>query len=247
MANTSWVDYKQLREDLEFEQVLEHYKVEVTVKGDQAQGFCPLPAHEGNRRSPSFSVHLKKNIWQCFGCGAKGNILDFCCLMEEADPEDSQAFRKVALQVQKRFLGKDDEPKKSQSSAKSDSKTEGAARNDASERYEAKGTATEAKGETPDAEPEREANGEDEAIAEDRPAVVVNAPLDFELKRLDTDHRYLSERRLTPSTISHFGLGFCKRRLMAGRIAIPLHDAQGQLIGYAGRLVDDSEIAEDKP
>jgi DNA primase len=34
---------------------------------------------------------------------------------------------------------------------------------------------------------------------------------------------------------------------MKGRIAIPLHDPEGKLIGYAGRLVDEDAISEKNP
>jgi hypothetical protein len=35
--------------------------------------------------------------------------------------------------------------------------------------------------------------------------------------------------------------------MLKSRVAIPLHDAGGKLIGYAGRVVDDTAINEDKP
>lgn len=76
---------------------------------------------------------------------------------------------------------------------------------------------------------------------------IVNAPLDFELKGLDPNHPYLHERGLTPETIRTFGLGYCGRGLMAGRIAIPLHNHEGNLVGYAGRVVDDGQIGEENP
>ena len=37
------------------------------------------------------------------------------------------------------------------------------------------------------------------------------------------------------------------RRFLKGRVAIPLHDADARLVGYAGRIVDDAEIGEDNP
>jgi len=77
--------------------------------------------------------------------------------------------------------------------------------------------------------------------------VIVNAPLDFELKHLDPNHPYLKERGFTPETIAQFGLGFCDNGLMKDRIAIPLHDHEGKLVGYAGRLVDDSKISDESP
>ena len=77
--------------------------------------------------------------------------------------------------------------------------------------------------------------------------VLVNRPIDFELKTLDPNHPYLKERGFTDETIRHFGLGYCNRGMLRGRIAIPLHDPQGKLVGYAGRLTKDSEINERNP
>jgi DNA primase len=77
--------------------------------------------------------------------------------------------------------------------------------------------------------------------------VVVNAPLDFELKGLEHNHPYLEKRGFSLKTAVHFGLGYCSRGLLKHRVAIPLHDKEGRLIGYAGRVVDDSMINEDNP
>jgi DNA primase len=35
--------------------------------------------------------------------------------------------------------------------------------------------------------------------------------------------------------------------LLSGRIAIPLHDNGGNLVGYAGRVVEDSKITDENP
>jgi DNA primase len=67
---------------------------------------------------------------------------------------------------------------------------------------------------------------------------VVNPPLRFVLK-LDATHPYLATRGLAQETIAHFGLGFCSKGVMAGRIAIPIHDEHGQLVAYAGRWPKD--------
>lgn len=63
-----------------------------------------------------------------------------------------------------------------------------------------------------------------------------NTPLRFALKDLQADHPYMAERGLSPETVAEFGLGFCRRGTMAGRVAIPIHNAAGALVGYAGRL-----------
>src|SRR5258708_3910266 len=101
MAN--WIDFKRLRESLDFEAVLRHYGVEIKRKGDQHHGFCPLPNHEGQKNSPSFSANLKRGIFHCFGCGAKGNVLEFAAMMENAASGDGGAFRTVALQLLRKF------------------------------------------------------------------------------------------------------------------------------------------------
>src|SRR5580704_10666705 len=100
---SEWIDFKALRAKLDFKQVLEHYKVEVKRKGNQHHGYCPLPNHNGKRNSPSFSANLEKGIFQCFGCGAKGNVLDFAAMMTKANPKDGTALHGVAIELQKRF------------------------------------------------------------------------------------------------------------------------------------------------
>jgi len=52
-------------------------------------------------------------------------------------------------------------------------------------------------------------------------------------------HPYLLDRGLEPTTIAEFGLGFCRTGSLAGRIVIPIHNAEGQLVAYAGRWPGD--------
>lgn len=68
-----------------------------------------------------------------------------------------------------------------------------------------------------------------------------NKPLEFVLKNLQTEHPYLTERGLSPETIQTFGLGFCQKGLMAGRIAIPIHNPKGELLAYVGRWPGDTD------
>lgn len=71
--------------------------------------------------------------------------------------------------------------------------------------------------------------------------VLINPELDFELKDLDPTHPYLTGRGFTPETMRHFGVGYCGRGFLKGRIATPLHDPTGKLVGYAGRSISDQE------
>lgn len=209
---SEWVNFKTLRESLDFGEVLRDYGVQLTVKGDQAVAFCPLPVHRerSKRKSKSFSVNWKRNIFQCFGCQAKGNVLDFAVLMEGGDPGNMDDFRSAALKLQRKYVkngGNESSPTRS----------------------------------------EKPSKVKEEPSQEPTVRCVINTPLDFALKHLDPSHAYLTERGLTPKTIQHFGLGYCSKGLMKGRIGIPLHDSKGRLIGYAGRLVDDTPVSDEEP
>jgi DNA primase len=73
-----------------------------------------------------------------------------------------------------------------------------------------------------------------------------NVPLKFCLDKLDPHHPYLEERGLTPDTIMEFGLGFCAKGIMADRIAIPIHNADGRIVAYAGRIPGEPDEDQSK-
>ncbi|WP_288027441.1 IS110 family transposase [Arthrobacter sp.] len=74
------LDYAFLRQQVTLEQVLRHLGLFEQLRGSgvQRRGPCPLHAHPTGR-APTFSVHLGKNVFQCFhaDCAAHGNVLDF--------------------------------------------------------------------------------------------------------------------------------------------------------------------------
>ena len=208
---SGWINFKDLRTRLDFAEVLKHYGVDVKRKGDQHLGFCPLPSHQGNKNSPSFSANLVRGIFQCFGCGAKGNVLEFAAYMERVNPQDGAALRQVALRLE-RLISQGNKSMENPIPVTSKGPPDPAARNPAAE-----------------------------------PTVIANEPLDFELKGLEPGHPYLLRRGFTAATIAHFGLGFCSRGMLKDRLAVPLHDNDGRLIGYAGRVVDDAAVNEENP
>ena len=66
-----------------------------------------------------------------------------------------------------------------------------------------------------------------------------NAPLGFTLRGLEWNHPYLAQRGIDPATASEFGVGlYPGPGVMSGRIVIPIRNAQGQLVAYAGRALD---------
>ena len=217
---STWINFKELRQRLRFEDVLRHYSINVKKRGTRVIALCPLPGHpartDDSPRTASLSIHLGRNIFQCFGCKASGNALEFACRMEGFDPSDMEQFRKAAVRVAEVF-GID------------------------AGRHKEKARTPKGNGET-DPESGKAASPQDPAGP-----VVINAPLNFELQHLDSKHPYLPDRGFQPETIARFGLGYCNRGLMQGRIAIPLHNPKGELVGYAGRITEDALISDECP
>lgn len=67
----------------------------------------------------------------------------------------------------------------------------------------------------------------------------VPLPLGFVLRGVDCAHAYLTARGIEPQTAGHFGVGFyAGPGLLRGRLVIPIHNAQGELVAYCGRSLD---------
>jgi DNA primase len=206
-----YVDFGHVKEHASFERVLAHYQLALTGHGVQRAVLCPFH----RERRPSCKVELDRKIFHCFGCGQKGNILEFVATLDKSD------LRTAALKIATICTIAPAPPRDS-------------GRKPAQKREEKSAPPV-----TPQA-PRGTAQPPDgrEAVAEP-----VNPPLTFELK-LDGTHPYLNDRGLSAETVAAFGLGYCNRGLMKGRICIPIHDAAGNLVAYAGRWADAGELPE---
>lgn len=206
-AKALWVDFKDIKARVSIVQILERYGAlaSLTKSGNGDRLSGACPIHGGTNKT-HFRVSVSKHCWNCFGkCQCGGNLIDFVAKKEGI------TFRDAALLIQKWFDGQP--------------------------------------AETP-SEPDRSLFDTDEAendrnvqVAEmppERPAVESgdsdpNKPLSFELTKLDAAHPYLRERGLTEETIATFGVGFCGKGMLRGYVAIPIRDALGQVVAYAGR------------
>ena len=202
-----WIDFREIKEQVRFEPILERYQLRLKpTRGHELSGRCPF--HED--RQPSFRVNTEKRIFNCFGCTAKGNVLDFVALKEGV------SIKKAAVLVTEWFG----------LTAAAKSPSRGPQRPTKAPRE----TSTSPK--APDSQPIK---GQGEG----------NQPLTFTLK-LDPTHPYLKERGLNEEIAKFLGLGFCARGVMKGRLGIPIHDAQGNLVAYVGRWPGD-ELPEGEP
>jgi CHC2 zinc finger len=72
------LDYARLRAMIPMRRVLSELHFHpVAYRGDQWRGACPLHTSGTSlRRDRRFSVHVGKNAFRCYCCGARGNQLD---------------------------------------------------------------------------------------------------------------------------------------------------------------------------
>jgi DNA primase len=238
-----YVDFTWVKSEADFPAVLSHYGIEAPRGKNQFKLSCPF--HD--EAEPSLSVNAGEKKFKCFGCDAQGSILDFVARMEDCDLR-SAAIRLAEIcgcglappkgTAQSGGRRKAEERKKSHETTQTARAEEARA---SAAPYEPKRPA--------EAEPvteERKATPVVTSLAErspsSRPALAsegTNPPIRMELT-LDPKHPYLARRGLTEETIATFGLGYCGRGLMRGRIAIPVHDTDGNLVAYAGRWPGDA-------
>ncbi|MBX7208663.1 MAG: toprim domain-containing protein [Verrucomicrobiaceae bacterium] len=203
-----WVDFAHVKASVTIDQVLVHYGIRDQFK-PQGSGQSlrgPCPIHGG--KAKDFSVDLSKNIWICHSsrCSCGGNVLDLVRLKEQT------TLRQAAILLCDWF-NISDTPNADSHPVSADSNQP---RRQKPKEYAQK------------QEPPKAAR---ESAEEAKP----NKPLSFALSNLDPAHPYLAERGLTAETIEHFGLGFCAKGMMAGRVVVPIHNAAAELVAYAGR------------
>ena len=69
--------------------------------GQRLTGLCPFHPE----KHPSFSIHLERNCFHCFGCEAKGDVIDFIQRDQNLNFRDAVAFgaRQIGLSLDGKF------------------------------------------------------------------------------------------------------------------------------------------------
>jgi DNA primase len=68
-----------------------------------------------------------------------------------------------------------------------------------------------------------------------------NEPLPFILRNIDHQHAYVRSRGLSTETARYFGVGYYGGNgFLRGRIVIPIHNEQGELVAYSGRATGET-------
>ncbi|MBD3663789.1 CHC2 zinc finger domain-containing protein [Sulfitobacter aestuariivivens] len=210
----------------DFEKLLSQYGIDYSKKGAQLRALCPL--HEDT--NPSLSVALEAegdtlaNTFHCFGCHQSGSIIDFAAHL------DGGTLREAA-EIVAELSGCGLAPAKTPKPAKASKRPA----------KDAKGS----KREKPRPQTDKAAEGHSAPSERASEAKQSNQPLKFELK-LDGAHPYALER-VGQWGWFQFGIGVldaASRSMMAGRCCVPIHNAEGDLIAYAGRHIGEDPDAQ---
>ena len=219
---SKWIDYKRLKGELKFEAVLLHYGIDHNATKVQDTISCPF--HDDD--TPSCSINKTKGIFRCFGCDTSGNVLDFVCEMERLDPGNTKELAEGAQIAIADIVGRQ------ASDFGSNVKT-------AAKRHKKPAQAKKtkrAKRKTTESSKEESAENKPAPEASD---IKANEALTFQLQNLVKDHVFFDHRGLSRVTVETFGLGLCERGIMKDRIVIPIHNAAGELVAYAGRWPEE--------
>jgi DNA primase len=88
-------DFKHLKQEADFLEVLAHYDAKTVGRGVSRAILCPFH----NDKTPSCKVNLGRKIFHCFGCGAHGNVLDFVRMKEGLPEDDLRAAARVLAEI----------------------------------------------------------------------------------------------------------------------------------------------------
>lgn len=219
MPKRQWIDFAKVRAALTFDEVLTHYDLAPADQKTQTKINCPF--HDD--ATPSCSINREKQIFRCFGCNECGNALEFITLMEggaKDEPADMHQAAALAVELMGRDLsdfGKDSKGAETPKTARRASKK--------------------AKADKAAPKPSKAADG-DPAASDEPPAPEPNPAIDIKLT-LDPEHPFLTDRGINSDLAERYGLGYCDKGIMRGRIAIPIHNLTGELVAYAGRFASE--------
>lgn len=212
---TKMINFAHVNQHGNFTAILGHYGLEFTQKGSQIRMQCPF--HEDE--TPSLSITLEEtdkaqaNTFHCFGCAAKGSPIDF---ISKHTGNTLRAAAELVADISGCTLAP----------SKGSAKKRVATKRPLQPRV---GTV----GKSGGALKKSAANGLDghsEALEG------VNTPLPFTLD-LETGNEDVL-RRLDLETAEQFGIGLLaetSKSMMQGRICIPIHNENGELVAYTGR------------
>jgi hypothetical protein len=205
------LSFKELKQRISIEQVLQHYGIfsDLHPRGKSHRGPCPFCEADGT----PFSVSLEKNCYQCFACKTSGNILEFVMKWEGIK------VREAGQLLAKTFLDGN--------APREPTKPPPAVEQEASPAIETQ--------ERTNKVPQTLTAAADEIPHNPRDLSSPNEPLTFALKNIDTGHPSVKVLGIPQDILTAFGVGYYSGKgMMGNRIVIPIYNARMERIAYAG-------------
>jgi DNA primase len=70
-----------IKHGVDLKALVEAKGINLKKNGKSYFGLCPFHAD----KNPSLSINPTKNLWQCFGCGAAGDVIRFVELFDQVE------------------------------------------------------------------------------------------------------------------------------------------------------------------
>ncbi len=217
-----WVSFDEIKKTVTLEMALGRYGISLRrLNATTLRGRCPLPTHRSEKSSESFTATLNRGVGGAWACQSQscikargrvgGNVLDFVAAMEQCSVRDA------AIKLQTWFLVP---------------AAGGSVPIAANSPHDTPKSSSEIIKHEPTA-----GDGNADSKIESS-----NKPLGFTLQNIEHTHPYLGERGVSTELAKQLGIGFFRGKgSMHDRIVIPIHNAKGELVAYAGRSIDGSE------
>jgi len=216
-----WVSFDEIKKTVSLQMVLDHYRIPLRRIGpDTLRGKCPLPTHNSKTSAESFTATLSKGVGGAWACQSQSCIKSRGRVggnvLDFVAAMENCSVRDAAIKLQMLFL------------------------------VPAAGAAHRPAGKEPHADisagKEPEPTLVSKKIGDEVRESDSNKPLSFTLQKIDHAHRYVNGRGLTDGIARTFGVGvFPGNGSMQGRFVIPIQNANGELVAYAGRSIDGTE------
>ena len=208
----------EIRNKIDIVDLISEY-VPLVQKGKNYFGVCPFH----NDTNPSMSVSREKQIYKCFSCGASGNVFTFISDYENISFKEALYFLadKIGYKL------KDSKPKEST--------------NINSKYYEIYDLSTKFF--------QNNINTSNGKLAKEylknrniSEEVIKNFSIGLSLNKSNALIEILTKKGYSIKDLVNLGLAVDNHDVFIDRIMFPLHDINGRIVGFSGRIYKDSSM-----
>jgi DNA primase len=218
---------QEIKDRVDIVEVVSSY-LPLKRSGANNQGLCPF--HQ--EKTPSFNVNSARQIFHCFGCGVGGNVFSFLMRMEGLSFPDAvkRLGEKVGIEVEEEEISPAEIRRREVRERLARINTE------AGSFYHQ--LLLEGDAGAPGRRYLRQRGYEGETVR--------SFQLGFAPEGWETLAKYLAEKNFSAEDIRKTGLVRPGKQdrgdydLFRNRLLFPIHDLQGQMVAFGGRVLDDS-------